>query len=161
MDITLCSFCLLIVSAVRKTNSQNLVNTPVIKHGEEGLPNAIHLEPKAAPLFSESKLFTHPENRSAIAYKHRKDKFLHRLASEQINVTCSHSKLRVEVRKDFWSSDSPRLTSADLSLGETCDSNEDTADTIVFNYGLNSCGTKRSVGLRCWYSYEKQFSRCK
>ncbi|KAJ8338121.1 hypothetical protein SKAU_G00370870 [Synaphobranchus kaupii] len=32
-----------------------------------------------------------------------------------------------------------------LPIEQACASNEDTTDTIVFSYGLNTCGTKRSV----------------
>ncbi|XP_064185081.1 zona pellucida sperm-binding protein 3-like isoform X1 [Anguilla rostrata] len=149
MDITLCSLCLLMVSSVRKTNAQNWGNTPEIKHGEQGLRNVIGLERKAAALSDTKKLYTYTNNRSSILYKqhpfHTKNLVPQHLPSQQINVTCSDSKLRVEVRKDFWGTETRRLTSADLSLGEACKSNEDTADTIVFSYGLNSCGTKRSV----------------
>ncbi|XP_061092262.1 zona pellucida sperm-binding protein 3-like isoform X2 [Conger conger] len=149
MDLILCSLCLLMLSAVKKTNTQNWDTTPEMKHREQGITNVVGLEPKTVPRFYARNVYTRTESRSSIVNKpipfHKKDQAHKHLPSEQINVTCSDSKLRVEVRKDFWGPETPHLTSADLSLGEACKSNEDTADTIVFNYGLNTCGTKRSV----------------
>ncbi|MGH0187431.1 UNVERIFIED_CONTAM: hypothetical protein FKN15_025107 [Acipenser sinensis] len=66
---------------------------------------------------------------------------------QSVSIKCGDQKLRVAVNKDFFGTGT-QLQASEVSLGSGCPSNgveSAFSNTIVFEYDLHACGSKRTI----------------